>query len=100
MLRLVQPDQRIAAQRDLLEMVRFGQDRYLRLLRVVAVEGPPNVFAGAELVGESIAAIRRDIEKIVEGHLEAAEQFEVHFDEGATRLLDLIDEVRTALDGM
>lgn len=81
-------------------MARSGQDRYLNLLRVVTVEGPPHVVACAQLLGDSLDAARQDVEALVEGRSERAEQFEVHFLEGSARLLDFIDEVRTALDGM
>jgi hypothetical protein len=94
------PDQRIAGLREQLVAMRHGQDQFLNLLRVIAVEGPSPVIACAESLGESISSARKDIEALIDGHTEAIDRFELHFSEGSENLQRFIEAVRAALDAM
>ncbi|MEU9989899.1 hypothetical protein AB0E10_24505 [Streptomyces sp. NPDC048045] len=93
-------EQRLVGLREQFRAAQHGYDTYLKLSRIVAVEGPPQVTARAEALRQALALARKDIKSLAGGNLAAMEQLEVHNREAHEALMSFVEEVRIALDRM
>lgn len=99
-MQLTDPEQRLAGLKEQFRAAQHGYDTFLRFSRVVAVEGPPQVTARAELLRQALARARKDIKSLAQGNLTAMQDLEVHNREAHEALMSFIEEVRIALDSM